>query len=584
MSQERSSPCLPLAFHAARRLAAALLFGRLLGVASPQDALAEPAAPADPVVEARLTQAREHFERGVSHFDRSEWQAALVEFLESRALAPNKANTKNAAICLRKVGRFDEALEMFRALLRDFTSLPEADAELARREIAELSASIGSLELRGAPAGARVSIDGIDRGSTPLSGPLRLSAGTHTLRVVKEGSLPFEMRFDLAGRQAEVVHVKLPLVTQAGRLRVTERYGRNVEVLVDGLRVGSAPWEGALSPGAHGVLLRGEGRLGTSPKRVTVAVGREAVMDLVAVPLSSELVLRAQPADAELSVDGARVGRGSWRGGLEPGQHLVNVTRDGYGSFNQTLLLAEDERDVLTIELEPSNRKPSLLFGLETAVPLGLSWGGDLLAGCSSPCSSSLPFGVSAQGRINYRLASGLGLGVHAGYLRLATTLHRRSEVLDPTGPVQHRGSAEDQLRLAGLVAGADADYVWGKDWPLTLRLSAGTLLGALTDTRSGRFVDSAGASYEVSATQHPRATYFYLGPELRVGYRAFKHFEVSAGAKLLILASLTRPAWDEQVLVYAGETDRGGVFSADDLSGPIMVALLPGLGVSYAF
>jgi hypothetical protein len=550
----------------------------------PRAAFAEPALPGESANEALLKEARKHFDLGVAHFDRQEWQAALVEFLESRELAPTKANTKNAAICLRKVGRFDEALVMFQALLSDFSNLPETDRELAQREITELSASVGSVEIRGAPAGARVSIDGIDRGSTPLAGPIRLPAGTHTVRVVKEGSLPFETRLDLAGRQLEVVDVKLAVLTQAGRLRVIEKRGRDVQVVVDGQSVGTAPWEGALSPGPHGVLLRGEARFGTSPKRVLVELGRESVLELIAVPLSSRLVVSATPAEAAIFVDGARVGRGSWQGGLEPGPHHVTVKLDGYVPFTKTVRLVAGARETVPALLEPSIRKARILLGLQAALPFGLSWGGDLIDECTSPCSYSLPLGVSAQGRVTYRFPSALGLGVHAGYLRMWTRLTRRSEAVDPNGPALHQGAVEDRLRLAGLVAGVDGDYAVGERWPLTLRLSAGALIGAVSDERTGTFLDSREASYDVSATQHPRAVYFYLGPEVSIGYRATERVETSIGAKLLVMTALTRPTWNGETLVYAGETDRGGVFSEAHLSGAIVFALLPGLAVSYAF
>src|SRR5262245_35863031 len=132
---------------------AAILFGAvaLIALSVSMAAAAQEASPPSPPepapnpAETRLAEARRHFELGIAHFDRNEWEAALVEFRSSRELAKTKGNTKNLAICLRKVGRFDEALDMFEALLRDFPDLPPADRELARREISELLASVGTL-------------------------------------------------------------------------------------------------------------------------------------------------------------------------------------------------------------------------------------------------------------------------------------------------------------------------------------------------------------------------------------------------------------------------------------------------------
>src|SRR6185436_3959720 len=94
----------------------------------------------------RKEDARNHFEIGLTHFDREEYSAALAEFLESRRLFSTRSATKNAAICLRKEKRFDESLEMFESLLRDFPNLPAGDRDLAEREIGELKRSVGTVE------------------------------------------------------------------------------------------------------------------------------------------------------------------------------------------------------------------------------------------------------------------------------------------------------------------------------------------------------------------------------------------------------------------------------------------------------
>jgi len=495
-----------------------------------------------------------------------------------------KGNTKNLAICLRKVGRFDEALDMFEALLRDFPDLPPADRELARREISELLSSVGTLEIRDAPPGARVSIDGVERGTTPLPGPVRLPAGTHTVRVLKDGALPFEARIDLAGRQAEVLRPRLATLTQAGRLRVGEKNGKTAEVFIDGSRVGAAPWDGALAPGVHTIWLRGEGVLGTPPARVAVEVGKQVGLDLVLVPLNSELEVSAEPASAEILVDGVLAGRGAWKGRLGSGPHRIGVTLGGHVPFTQELTLVEGERRVVRAELEPVAGKAKVLLELDAGIPIGLHWGGDLENGCVAPCEESVPFGVYVQAHAIYRFSNNLGLGVHAGYLRMWKSLTNRSETHDVNRESPNEGTVDDDLRVAGLTAGGEADYVIGSQWPLTLRIAAGALIGAVTDARAGTFFSSMGASYETYATQHPRATYFYLGPEIRFGYRMGAHFDVSLGAKVLVLAALAHPAWNATEPYYAPEPDRGGVFAPASLTGDIMVAVLPGVAARYAF
>ena len=138
-------------------------------------------------------------------------------------------------------------------------------------------------------------------------------------------------------------------------------------------------------------------------------------------------------------------------------------------------------------------------------------------------------------------------------------------------------------MRLAGLTAGAEADYVVGARWPLTLRIGIGALVGAVTDTRTGTFVDSTGSTYAVSTTQYPRASYLLVAPEVRIGHNLGSRFEVGAGVKFLVLAALVRPAWDPDAPILAG-ADGQGSFEGAELTGGLMLALLPGVSLKYAF
>src|ERR1041384_1832263 len=114
--------------------------------------------------------AKAHFDSGNALLVKGEVAAALVEFLQSRALFPTRGNTLNAAIALQRLGRFDEALELYSSLPRDF----ELDGEQRARvehEVELLRGLTGTLSIR-AEAGVNLSIDGRERGVAPLGQPL----------------------------------------------------------------------------------------------------------------------------------------------------------------------------------------------------------------------------------------------------------------------------------------------------------------------------------------------------------------------------------------------------------------------------
>src|SRR5262249_34277674 len=161
-----------------------------------------------------------------------------TEFRQSLELHPTRGAVKNAALCLRKLHRFDEALDFYERLLREFPTLPERERAFAEREVNELRALVGVIQIRANENGATVVIDNRERGTTPLATPLRVSAGSRYLRVYKEGFASFEKRVEVAGGKTSTIDVRLIPPRESGRLNVTEHEGKVVSVIVDNVVVG----------------------------------------------------------------------------------------------------------------------------------------------------------------------------------------------------------------------------------------------------------------------------------------------------------------------------------------------------------
>jgi hypothetical protein len=541
----------------------------------------------------RFQQAKEHFQRAVEHTDRNEWDAALVEFLKSRELFPTAKNTYNAAVCLRRLNRFDEALDMYESLLRDFRDVSPADRAVSERELAQLKTSVGAIALEGGVPGAAVIIDGRERGTLPLRGPARVGAGTHTVRVSRDGFLPFEARVDVAGMQTAPLKVELVALTAGGRLQITEQSGRTLDVVVDDAVVGKTPWHGLLAPGAHAVLLRGEDRLGTQPVLASVKLNQTVRLQLLAEVLDGSLRVRATPLTAAIRIDGVPVGRGAWEGRLRAGTHTVEVAAEGYLPFAREIDLGDDAPKTLEAALA---RDPTAfagrsgIFGLEVdaSAPLGIVFGGDV-SSCRGACSRSLPVGVHAVLRGIYEAGSGFGGGVDVGYLLVTRTVGGRDAPIAPVGRPPNPGTADDDLRLSALVLGASAQYRIRASWSVLLRFGAGVMLGSMRDERSGSFVNGSGGAYSVARSARDAATYIYSAPEIRLGRRIGAHLEVSFGAEVLLLAALSQPKWrdDWQILTTDDPTAQGdgqGTFGEQSLLGSFALFLAPSVGARYAF
>ncbi|HEY2517382.1 MAG TPA: PEGA domain-containing protein, partial [Polyangiaceae bacterium] len=500
-------------------------------------------------------EARVHFERGLAHFDRREWSPALAEFLRSRALFPTRAATLDAAVCLREEARYDEALDLWEALLREFHDLSTQDRATADAQIAALRPFLGTIEIVGAEPQATLLIDGRNRGAYP-AGPLRIGAGVHYVRAYKEGFVPFEGRVVVAGGQAVVVEARLAPLVQSGQLRVTEASGRTVDVVIDGVTVGKTPWTGAIATGRHVVVLRGDGGIGTPPLDATVGFQQVVPLTAEATPLEASARITPQPPGATVSVDGVEVGRGLWEGGLHAGSHRVRVEAEGFISAERRFDLARGERSALVVSLEPDpssatwgSRHPSRFFAeLDGAAAITPSLGGDLAGRCSAPCSAGSALGAAGIFRGGYELGVGLGFSIDAGYVRVEQTVAGRPATLTAVGnQATDSGTARDTLRLSGLLLGASASYHRGDTWTLLLRLGVGALLGTSVDQRSGTFTNSQHEAFDAEANESPGATYLYFAPEVRLGRRFGDHVEVSVGVEALLFAALSQPRWQDQ-------------------------------------
>lgn len=569
-------------------------------LAAPPDGLAAPAAPAAPPAQGEAqadprVEAVARFEKGLRLFDAGDWDAALAEFLEARRLYPLRNATYNAAVCLEKLRRYDEAVAMLEDLLRDFGEAMPADAkERAQRKLVELRALVGTIEVEGAEPGAEILVDGQIRGEHPLLGPLRVSAGSHLIRVMKPGFEPFEARVEVAGGRSARVTARLPALTRSGRLRVVEQRGEALEVVVDGVVVGQTPWEGRLPVGEHVVLLRGRGDVGTPPVPVRVDVDRTTPITLAAEELTARLRVSPVPVNASVAIDAVSVGRGVWVGRLRAGTHRVEVTAPGFLPVSREVRIPRGEGRTVVVALR---RDPSSPFAerpahwtveMASAPLLAPGFGGDVGQG----------IGVGGYGalRVGYELPIRLAFGLSLGGLRMTQTTEGRRAPVQPVdlrevpqadGAGAVAVTVDDSLTLGGLLAGPWIGLSLGEQVITQFRFGGGALLGSASDARGGPPSPVGASSLIDTSVEAYTAFAVYLAPEVRVGWALSPRLTVSAGLELLALLSPSPARWGQGGPHQMAITDAlghaaYGTFAAQRFVSPAQLAFAPGLGVRY--
>ena len=569
------------------------------------------AADSDAAKAAAKAEARARFERGLQLYKDVAYDAALAEFRRSRELFPTRAASQNGALALRKLNRFDEALDTLEQVAREYPNLAGADKQALDRELAEVLLLVGLVRIVSTEAGATVLIDGRERGTTPLAAPVRVAAGSRLVRVFKEGFLQFETRVEVAGRETASLDAKLGALTKGGRLSVSEDRGTAVKVIVDGIPMGNTPWEGILPVGPHTVTLKGEGDIGSPPASVDVRLNQLSKLSLVAEPLPCSLRIEPTPLSASVAVDSVDVGHGVWQGAMRCGGHAVEIAQQGFLPVARTVSLSKENTFVVNESLERDQNSPlwraanpsRITLELRGGFVFGPPLGGDPNDSCGAGCKRGLATGFMAMVGVGYQLGSGLGFALDAGYLRIGQKVEGRTAAVYPLGLPANPGTAKDTLTLSGPTLGVAATIERGETLVYTGRLGVGAMLGTWSDVRSGTFgtvaipttanpTPSAVTYNTPELTETGGVRYLYINPEVRLGYRFGKHWVADIGVQAMVLIGLSDATWTDATELSAGKcpsmdtnqcAGRAGYGHASVL-GKTLVMASPLAGVRYEF
>jgi hypothetical protein len=373
----------------------------------------------------------------------------------------------DVAICLQRLARFDEALDMYEeAATRFAAELNAADRVDVSLEIERLRKEVGSIAVT-ANVDADVTLDGHRRGVLPLSLPIRVLPRRHLVRVEKLGYSPFERSVEVVAGATVAVEARLEPLKGMGVLRVEDNALEGGAVFVDGFRVGVVPWEGTVATGRHVVRTRLAQR-GSAPTEIFILQGQAALARPASRELGGIVHLVAEPPSAAITIDGVVVGRGRWTGNLPRGPHDITAFDAGYVPQSARVMVSDTAEQVaitLTKDLrDPRWRKPPpgrVVVGGFAALAATGSINFDERGG-----RDGTYVGPFVGARVGYRLRAGFApeaslgfLSVRSGFQRTYDCGQRGSELCrsDPL-PVTYVVAHDAWLR--GLVASLGGSWV----------------------------------------------------------------------------------------------------------------------------
>lgn len=148
--------------------------------------------------EMEAARAKQAFEEGVRHMESEDLEGALESFRASQAIVPRASTLRNIGACLKRQGRYVQALESYEQVRAKFGPvLSERDRVLIQQAIEELEKKVGELFIASDVRGI-LYVDGIDRGSLPLSAPMRLDPGEHMLRIEQGGRTVLQRKLQVS--------------------------------------------------------------------------------------------------------------------------------------------------------------------------------------------------------------------------------------------------------------------------------------------------------------------------------------------------------------------------------------------------
>jgi formylglycine-generating enzyme required for sulfatase activity len=199
------------------------------------------------------------------------------------------------------------------------------------------------------PAGATIWLGAKAYGMTPLT--IDLLEGLHYYEARLPGRKPRGGRIQVTAGVARTVNID-PLAPADGTILVVSDPD-GASVMLNGTFVGRAPMTLDVQPESHEIVLSLFG-YETERRNVAVASEQSSKLSVLLTPRVGVVEMYVTPPDAEVSIDGKRVGatNGSRTFSLPARQHVIEVYKPGHQAFRGSVTPRPGFPQTIEVELE----------------------------------------------------------------------------------------------------------------------------------------------------------------------------------------------------------------------------------------
>lgn len=326
--------------------------------------------------------ARQHFQTATALYEAGDYESALTEFQAAYDAKPHPTVLRNVAATQERLRRYPDAIHTLERYLQEATGAAlRAERTAIEAHLVGLRGLVGHIEVALAEPGFAIEIDGRAAGTSPLSAPVEVSLGNHTVVAARDGWEPASVSARVEGGGTS--RVELRPVARMARLTV-DASAPHAMVSVDGASPMPAPWSNAVMHGRHRVEVTAPGRRASS-LRVDLAPGaeRSLVVQLETGGPQGMLAIEVEPRrGARATVDGLplELGRGAART-LEQGLHRVVVDGPDRAPYEANLRVRANRTTRVRVRLDENRFWVSPLWGTIAAVGTAVSLAGSIYWG-----------------------------------------------------------------------------------------------------------------------------------------------------------------------------------------------------------
>jgi formylglycine-generating enzyme required for sulfatase activity len=233
------------------------------------------------------------------------------------------------------------------------------------------------------PAGATVTVDGIDVGQTPLNA--EVLSGAHDVLVKLPAHKAWTNKLNVVARADQT----LPLITleAADGLVLLRTTPSGANVTVDGSFKGQTPLELSLKPGAtHNVVFFLNG-YAEARRQVRTSAAEESSVAVSLEPITTSVFISATPADADVYINGELKGKANQNLPLLAANQTIEVRKDGYVPFTTAFISRPglEQRLEVTLKTVAQQKQDSIKneIATKTGQKLKLVYPGNFTLGAS---------------------------------------------------------------------------------------------------------------------------------------------------------------------------------------------------------